>query len=554
MINTDLEKKQNITSSENNNVKDDTNGQIYDHTCSQSNVKISEHVEKRTENFKLKLSDSLTSDRNYLRVRDCEAEEKKMKDSSNNVAEFESSVCTMNEKHSSDNLREGNNTETCEEKREYAEEGAEKVDMDSYPNSSKKEKLSMVKENEDLCSGCSNRLLKKLSCPVCLKNKIVSYFCSQECFKNSWKKHVKIHEEGKKNNEDEGEKKNNFMEIVKKELSPKYFNPMNRKYWVYDDHLKHFVNFTFTGHVRPWPISRINDVPKHIEKPDYAITSIPESELKYKRKSDIYINNEDEIKRIREACILGRKTLDYAHSLVSPGITTDEIDKKVHDFIVKHDAYPSTLNYYKFPKSCCTSVNEIVCHGIPDYRPLKNGDIINIDISVFFKGVHADLNETYFVGDVSNISNEAKELVQTCYFSLMEAIMKCKPGMLYKNIGNIIDAYVSKKNFSVVRTYSGHGVGKLFHSNPTIPHFRKNKAVGIMKPGHVFTIEPMINQGHYSDVLWPDKWTSATSDGKLSAQFEHTLLITDKGVEILTKRTKDSPSLGFDTKDDLYTV
>ncbi|EUD67412.1 methionyl aminopeptidase [Plasmodium inui San Antonio 1] len=433
--------------------------------------------------------------------------------------------------------------------------------------------ITQNSEKEDTCNGCGKTLAKKLSCPICLKKKIHSYFCTQECFKISWKEHVgKVHEKWKKEEQEEKdakeeertnhiqtvnaeeEKKKKFMEIIKKQLSPEHFDPTNRKYWIYDKHLKPFVNFVFTGNLRPWPITEMNAVPAHIERPDYAITSIPESELKYKRKSDIYVNSQEEIQNIREACILGRRTLDYAHSLVAPGVTTDEIDRKVHNFIIEHNAYPSPLNYYEFPKSCCTSVNEIVCHGIPDLRPLQNGDIINIDITVFLKGVHADLNETYFVGDVEQVPKEAKELVQTCYFSLMESIRKCKPGMLYKNIGNIIDSYVSKKGFSVVRTYSGHGVGKLFHSNPTIPHFKKNKAVGIMKAGHVFTIEPMINQGHYSDVLWPDKWTSATSDGKFSAQFEHTLLITDKGVEILTKRLPDSPSLGFDTRDDLYDV
>ncbi|KJP86238.1 methionine aminopeptidase, type I [Plasmodium fragile] len=412
--------------------------------------------------------------------------------------------------------------------------------------------ITQKAEQENTCNGCGKTVAKKLSCPICLKKKIHSYFCTQECFKNSWKEHVeKVHEKLKK---EEEEKKKKFMQLVKKKLSPQNFDPTNRKYWIYDTHLKPFAYFSFTGKLRPWPRTEMNTVPAHIKRPDYAITGIPESELLYKRKSDIYVNSQEEIEIIKEACILGRKTLDYAHSLVAPGVTTDEIDKKVHNFIIKNNAYPSTLNYYEFPKSCCTSVNEIVCHGIPDLRPLQNGDIINIDVSVFFKGVHADLNETFFVGDMEQVPKETKELVQTCYFSLMESIKKCKPGMLYKNIGNIIDAYVSKKGFSVVRTYSGHGVGKLFHSNPTVPHFKKNKAVGIMKAGHVFTIEPMINQGHYADVLWPDKWTSATSDGKLSAQFEHTLLVTETGVEILTKRLPESPSLGFDTKDDLYEV
>ncbi|KAI4838847.1 methionine aminopeptidase 1b [Plasmodium brasilianum] len=492
-----------------------------------------------------------TSCKNNLNETSLEGKNKATK----NNASSTNSTNSTNSTYRTNNIVNTDNTSSSNEngineKRECSEVCANVTTNSSVaPNCNSKKKEE--KESDELCNGCGKILNKKLSCPICLKMKINSYFCSQECFKKSWKEHTTVHEDVQKKKNDE-EEVVNFMAYVRKQLSPKYFDPTNRLYWVYDEHLRKFVNFTFTGNIRPWPISKMNEVPEHIEKPDYAITSIPESELKFKRKSDIYVNSEDEIKRIKEACVLGRKTLDYAHSLVSPGVTTNEIDRKVHEFIIKNNAYPSTLNYYKFPKSCCTSVNEIVCHGIPDYRPLENGDIINIDISVFLNGVHSDLNETYFVGDIDKVSNEAKELVETCYFSLMEAIKKCKPGMLYKNIGNIIDAYVTKKNFSVVRTYSGHGVGKLFHSNPTVPHFRKNKAVGIMKPGHIFTIEPMINQGHYGDILWPDKWTSATSDGKLSAQFEHTLLITEKGVEILTKRTDDSPSLGFDTKDDLY--
>ncbi|CRG99706.1 methionine aminopeptidase 1b, putative [Plasmodium relictum] len=493
-----------------------------------------EYVRKKIENLKIN-SDKFINDQNYLN--DVKFEnEKKLNNDRNHTGITTEKINSQN-KINHGNLNVPNDNNTVNE---------QKV-SDINKNDSKPTSIILNdKKNGDLCNGCKKILSKKLSCPICLKNNLNSYFCSQECFKNSWKEHQIVHE-NTKNNE-----KENFMSIVKKHLSPEHYDPNNRKYWRYDDHLKNFIDFKFTGDIRPWPISEINEIPEHIERPDYAISSIPHSELIYKRKSDIYINNEEEIKRIKEACILGRKALDYAHSLVYPGVTTDEIDKKVHNFIINNNAYPSTLNYYKFPKSCCTSVNEIVCHGIPDYRPLKSGDIVNIDISVFYKGVHADLNETFFVGDINEISKEAKELVETCYFSLMEAIKKCKPGMLYKNIGNIIDAYVSKKNFSVVRSYSGHGVGKLFHTNPTVPHFKKNKAVGIMKPGHVFTIEPMINQGHYSDILWPDKWTSATSDGKLSAQFEHTLLVTEKGVEILTKRTKESPTLGFDTKDHLY--
>uniref|UniRef100_A0A8C9GLW1 Peptidase M24 domain-containing protein n=1 Tax=Piliocolobus tephrosceles TaxID=591936 RepID=A0A8C9GLW1_9PRIM len=202
-------------------------------------------------------------------------------------------------------------------------------------------------------------------------------------------------------------------EILQRRLDPKNFDSNDTTYWVFDEHMKNFINFHFTGNLKKWPISKINTVPDHIDKPDYALTSIPQSELVYKKKSDIYVNNPIEIERIKEACILGRKTLDHAHQFVAPGVTTDFIDKKVHEFIIQNNAYPSTLNYYKFPKSCCTSVNEVICHGIPDYRPLVKGDILNIDISVYYKGMHADLNETYFVGGIENATKDAKELVKT---------------------------------------------------------------------------------------------------------------------------------------------
>uniref|UniRef100_A0A8C9GQ39 C6H2-type domain-containing protein n=1 Tax=Piliocolobus tephrosceles TaxID=591936 RepID=A0A8C9GQ39_9PRIM len=286
-----------------------------------------------------------------------------------------------------------------------------------------------------LCSGCKEPVNKKLSCPICLSNKINSYFCSQVCFKQNWVEHVKIHkvmvnedkqEKSDIKNEDKTSNKMNndkdtnanvdgitSLEIIQRRLDPKNFDCNDTTYWVFDEHMKNFINFHFTGNLKKWPISKINTVPDHIDKPDYALTSIPQSELVYKKKSDIYVNNPTEIERIKEACILGRKTLDHAHKFVAPGVTTDFIDKKVHEFIIQNNAYPSTLNYYKFPKSCCTSVNEVICHGIPDYRPLEKGDILNIDISVYYKGMHADLNETYFVGGIENATEDAKELVKT---------------------------------------------------------------------------------------------------------------------------------------------
>jgi len=203
-----------------------------------------------------------------------------------------------------------------------------------------------------------------------------------------------------------------------------------------------------------------------------------------------------------------------------------------HDFIInKCGAYPSPLNFRGFPKSLCTSINEVVCHGIPDNRELEDGDIINIDISTYYDWVHGDLNETYLVG---NVDEQGRKLVQTTSECLQKSIEIVKPGTMYREVGNVISKHAQSNGFSVVRSYCGHGIGKLFHSTPNVPHYAKNKAIGTMKPGHVFTIEPMINEGVYNDQLWPDDWTSVTKDGKRSAQFEHTLLVTETGCDVLT--------------------
>ena len=200
--------------------------------------------------------------------------------------------------------------------------------------------------------------------------------------------------------------------------------------------------------------------------------------------------------------------------------------------------YPSPLNYNHFPKSVCTSVNEIICHGIPDGRPLRDGDIVNIDVSFYFGGFHGDLNETYYIGTPSP---EAVRVVETARDCLNAAIALVKPGMLFREAGNAIEPLARARGCSVVRTYCGHGINRLFHCAPNVPHYAKNKTVGVAKKGMCFTIEPMINLGSWRDRTWPDKWTSATADGALSAQFEHTLLVTDDGVEVLTARKPDSP-------------
>lgn len=206
--------------------------------------------------------------------------------------------------------------------------------------------------------------------------------------------------------------------------------------------------------------------------------------------------------------------------------------------------YQAPLHYFDFPKSVCTSVNEVVCHGIPDMRELQDGDIINVDVSAILDGWHSDLNETFVVG--KNVSKEKKALVKATHDSLMKAIEMCKPDVFYRDLGAVITKHVNGCGFQVDKTYCGHGIGEWFHCSPNIPHYAGNKAKFRMKPGHCFTVEPMINMGSWKDTHWPDGWTAVTKDGLPSAQFEHTLLVHDTGVEILTARLPTSPPLWWE--------
>jgi len=263
----------------------------------------------------------------------------------------------------------------------------------------------------------------------------------------------------------------------------------------------------------------------------------PHSENDIKKGNTIHIYSQEQIKGIREACRISAEVLAIGAKAAKPGVTTDEIDRVVHEACIERNCYPSPLNYKMFPKSVCTSVNEVICHGIPDNRPLEDGDICNVDVSCFYEGYHGDVNETYLIG---NVAEEHQHLVKSAYECLELAIAACKPGVFYRDIGNIIEAHARKNKLSVVRSFCGHGVGPDFHSMPNVPHYAKSKAIGVMKPGHIFTIEPMINEGTFHDDLWPDEWTAVTKDGKRSAQFEHSLLITESGVEVLTKRHSGS--------------
>lgn len=297
-----------------------------------------------------------------------------------------------------------------------------------------------------------------------------------------------------------------------------------------------FEGYQFTGLLRPSFVTKQVTVRDDINQPDYAKdkNGTPHSEVAERGSRKIHVYDSEEISKMRKICAIGREVLDIGGKFIKVGVTCDEIDRVVHRAIIDRNCYPSPLNYRNFPKSLCTSVNEVICHGIPDCRPLEEGDIVNLDISVYKNGFHTDLNETFLVGECSE---DSINLVKTAYECLQLACAQIKPGTLYRDIGSIISKHAKSNSCSVVKTYCGHGVGILFHTAPNVPHYAKNKAVGIMRPGHIFTIEPMINFGSsWGDTLWPDNWTAVTLNGARSAQFEHTFLVTETGVEILTAR------------------
>ena len=297
-----------------------------------------------------------------------------------------------------------------------------------------------------------------------------------------------------------------------------------------------FAGYGYTGPLRAYTVVnslRGRALPRSIKRPDYALTGIPASEDASRRVRKIEVKTAADIAALRRVCKLGREVLDRASRVLRVGSTPEMVDQCVMETCVELGCYPSPLNYRGFPKSVCTSVNEVICHGIPDTRPFEDGDIVNIDVTVFKEGFHADLNETFFVG---NVDDEAKMLVKCAFDCLAAGMATVMPGALYRDIGNAIARVAAQSKCSVVRSYCGHGIGKLFHTAPNVPHYRKNKAVGVIREGHVFTIEPMINVGNWRDISWPDDWTAVTSDGKRSAQFEHTMVVTATGIEILTAR------------------
>ncbi|KAK4423602.1 Methionine aminopeptidase 1B, chloroplastic [Sesamum alatum] len=278
--------------------------------------------------------------------------------------------------------------------------------------------------------------------------------------------------------------------------------------------------------LRRGKVSQRLPVPDHIPKPPYV-----SSKLLPEISSEHQIHDSEGLARMRAACELAARVVDYAGTLVRPSVTTNEIDKAVHQMIIDAGAYPSPLGYGGFPKSVCTSVNECMCHGIPDSRQLQDGDIINIDVTVYLNGYHGDTSKTFFCGNVNRAMQRLVKVTEECMY---KGIAVCKDGALFRKIGKRISEHAEKFGFGVVDRFVGHGIGTIFHSEPLIYHHRNDKA-GHMVEGQTFTIEPILTLGTTDCITWEDNWTTLTADGSPAAQFEHTILITKTGAEILTK-------------------
>ncbi|KAE8216986.1 hypothetical protein CF319_g8815 [Tilletia indica] len=316
-----------------------------------------------------------------------------------------------------------------------------------------------------------------------------------------------------------------------------------------------FPTFTYSGSVRPaYPLSPRPQIPAHIRRPNYAREEAVRSYVFGLLRLDvgfwmsraafwwelfssrnIRVNTAADQEGVRKAAILGREVLMAVAAAAKPGVTTDELDKICFEEAIKRDTYPSPLGYHGYPKSVCTSVNEVICHGIPDQRPLEDGDTLNIDVTLYHNGYHGDLNATFPIGPKAENDEEKMLLIRTARECLDAAIAICGPGVPFAEIGKVIQPLAESRGCAVVKNYTGHGIGRFFHGAPTVFHHRTKKAWGTMQPGHIFTIEPMINLGsNWKDLSWPDDWTVSTVDGAHSAAAEETLLITEHGVEILT--------------------
>ncbi|QPZ40060.1 type I methionyl aminopeptidase [Paramicrobacterium chengjingii] len=280
------------------------------------------------------------------------------------------------------------------------------------------------------------------------------------------------------------------------------------------------------GHLFPGRISAPRSVPTSVTRPEYVGRKTPTAYA----GNDIY--TDEQVQRIRTSSVIAAQAISMVGENIVPGVTTDELDRIAHEFLIEHEAYPSTLGYRGYPKSLCSSLNEVICHGIPDDTVLESGDIINIDITAFHNGMHGDTNRTFLVGESSH---EARNLVERTEEALRRGIKAVAPGREVNVIGRAIESYAKRFGYGVVRDFTGHGVGEAFHSGLIIPHYDSAPEHStIMQPGMVFTIEPMLTAGDIAWDLWADDWTVTTKDKSLTAQFEHTLVVTELGAEVLT--------------------
>jgi methionyl aminopeptidase len=281
-----------------------------------------------------------------------------------------------------------------------------------------------------------------------------------------------------------------------------------------------------SGHLTPGRVSPRRPVPASIPRPEYVGRPGPARD----DRGDVY--SPEEIELIRASGRIAAQAIALVGDHVQPGVTTEELDAVAHEFLIAHDAYPSTLGYRGYPKSSCTSVNEVICHGIPDDTALEEGDIVNVDITAFKNGFHGDSNQTFIV---EQASDEVTQLVERTREALNRGIKAVAPGRQVNVIGRAIESYAKRFGYGVVRDFTGHGVGRSFHSGLIIPHYDSAPAYDTeMVPGMVFTIEPMLTLGSHDWDMWADDWTVTTKDKSITAQFEHTLVVTERGAEILT--------------------
>ena len=279
------------------------------------------------------------------------------------------------------------------------------------------------------------------------------------------------------------------------------------------------------GRVLPGVISPMRTVPSHIARPSYADSGLVE------RWDEPTVKSDDIIERMRHAGRVASEVLRLSGEFLRPGITTDEVDEYTHNLFIERGAYPSTLNYHGYPKSLCTSANEVICHGIPDSRVIRDGDIMNLDVTGFIGGVHGDTNATFLIGEVSDEHRRLVRVTEECMWLGIEAV---RPGRPLSDIGRAIEQHADAQGYGVVRAFIGHGIGEQFHTDIQVLHYYDSRATTVMRPGMVFTIEPMITLGSWQHRMWDDGWTAVTSDGRWTAQFEHTILVTDDGAEVLT--------------------